>query len=565
MENESEKPEEKLRQEGVEETEISEEEVYDILESLTEEVDSSVEETVEVDAAEAAAEKAAAGIELEEARIAANVAALNVLAKDMKPEVHSPNFDRMFVTVGWGALAVFSLCIILMLYVYPESAKTNLTVGVISAPNTTVPGDTFSDVTTEPEGGPDGGAPSSNGSGSGNGGGSGSGGSGSGGGPDPALPPKAPNGTVTLPADEDTDDVKIAGRLLVDGDPFERTSAWAVLTYKSGNTFSIPKSELDSSGFFLLTTSERSLPSDPLDKITVYVNREVTEKDLGTFKTKIAKLVGIQLNEYHLTGNTLLSKSVFLGEEKEDGVLLIHQNNYVVLFIALLFFISIAVGCMPLKTLNQAIAYYNLSLAYSFVFIVFMIMSVIIGFQTLHKLAEDNSGFTLGFAHIYQGQFTADEKPDWLLTFTTPQTQKTAADDAAQGEENEIAVNRGFGAPLWVIFLAVLGAGVFALLLIIKSIAEPPNTAPIDIDPKDTALEILRKRISKFKERTSEVVKHQFYLLFSPISVIVVYQLLVLSGNGGEFVTVALIALGAGVISTPLLDRGVRMASALLP
>ena len=54
-----------------------------------------------------------------------------------------------------------------------------------------------------------------------------------------------------------------------------------------------------------------------------------------------------------------------------------------------------------------------------------------------------------------------------------------------------------------------------------------------------------------------DIVLHQFYLLFSPLGAIFVYQLLVIADTAGQAVTVAIAALGAGSTLNILLDKAV--------
>jgi hypothetical protein len=62
------------------------------------------------------------------------------------------------------------------------------------------------------------------------------------------------------------------------------------------------------------------------------------------------------------------------------------------------------------------------------------------------------------------------------------------------------------------------------------------------------------------RERYRDVLEHQFFMLFSPISGIFLYQLLVIGGAASQPVTVAITVLGAGTALNGLLVRGVRLA-----
>ena len=60
---------------------------------------------------------------------------------------------------------------------------------------------------------------------------------------------------------------------------------------------------------------------------------------------------------------------------------------------------------------------------------------------------------SLGFASIYHGRYVEGDEHEWLLSLTSPLFEAAAA----EGDDPD-RVSRGFGAPLWVILVSVLGA-----------------------------------------------------------------------------------------------------------
>jgi hypothetical protein len=100
-------------------------------------------------------------------------------------------------------------------------------------------------------------------------------------------------------------------------------------------------------------------------------------------------------------------------------------------------------------------------------------------------------------------------------------------------------IEKGFGAPLWVLLVAVLGAALFTISIILVGIGE----APLQLQPHE------------IRERIKTVVLHQFYMLFAPIGAIFVYQLLVIAGAASQPAAVAIAVLAAGVSLNLLLEK----------
>src|SRR5690606_12158615 len=133
---------------------------------------------------------------------------------------------------------------------------------------------------------------------------------------------------------------------------------------------------------------------------------------------------------------------------------------------------------------------------------------------------------SLGFANIFRGTYVKDQPPEWLFSLTSPWVNV------------ESGVASGFGAPLWLLLLAVLGSGVFTVALLVKHVKDP-------IDFRDD---------TPFRARVEEIVRHQFYVLFSPLGAVLVYQLMVAAGAGAVQATVAITIFAAGIAVNMLLD-----------
>jgi hypothetical protein len=109
-------------------------------------------------------------------------------------------------------------------------------------------------------------------------------------------------------------------------------------------------------------------------------------------------------------------------------------------------------------------------------------------------------------------------------------------------------VSKGFGVPLWLVLVSVLGTGVYTISIIVRNIKDR-------VDFKD---------VQKVRDRIEDIVRHQFYILFSPLCAALVYQLLVTAGAANEHVTVTFAALAAGLMLNKLLDKAVETAHGVL-
>ena len=114
---------------------------------------------------------------------------------------------------------------------------------------------------------------------------------------------------------------------------------------------------------------------------------------------------------------------------------------------------------------------------------------------------------------------------------------------------------KGFGAPLWVLFLSVIGAGISTISLVVHEISDPPDFS-----------EAVKNKIARktLRKRFQVLVEHEFYILFAPIGGVFVYQLMVLSNVVNEPVTVAVAALGAGFSINALISRAVKSSADLI-
>jgi hypothetical protein len=171
---------------------------------------------------------------------------------------------------------------------------------------------------------------------------------------------------------------------------------------------------------------------------------------------------------------------------------------------------------------------------------------------------------TFGFVSIFRGTYIERGPEQWLVSLSdrgcigpcanpvpsvpdsgaTVQTGNTSPVLAASSGTNP--TEKGFGAPLWVVLLAVVGSGIITVSLITQQIRDPH-----------------KEDSSKIREKIYNAVQHQVYILFSPICAIFAYQAMVMSNTAGQPLAVALGTLGAGVVLNNILRYAVDSSTRL--
>jgi hypothetical protein len=118
---------------------------------------------------------------------------------------------------------------------------------------------------------------------------------------------------------------------------------------------------------------------------------------------------------------------------------------------------------------------------------------------------------------------------------------KTWREARAQVRRQGLWPAEGFGAPLWVLLLAVLGSGLYTIKLI------------VDFVEKQHA------RDEAASARTlKDTVQHQLFTLVAPLTAIFVYQGLVATKTASSVLPVALAALASGVTLNALLTKAIQ-------
>lgn len=249
------------------------------------------------------------------------------------------------------------------------------------------------------------------------------------------------------------------------------------------------------------------------------------------------------------------------------------------LYAALVLFLFCFFYCLlPSKIRIVSKAKHFASIVLSFGFTALMILFIGSGIQDFSTSESKSRVFALGFANIYYGSFVKGAPSDWVLSLSAPPSQQEAADETTTdptetgeggGSEAGAAVpeppdpaevgqgptprdlgatalvtpsetlSRGFGAPIWLILLATVGAALFIVRLAVEHLR-----TPVDFNQPQ-----------QIRTRQAKLITYQSYVLFAPIGAIFVYQILVAAGHGDEPATIGFAALASGIAMGALLDR----------
>ncbi|MFO0801698.1 MAG: hypothetical protein U0791_01060 [Gemmataceae bacterium] len=174
-----------------------------------------------------------------------------------------------------------------------------------------------------------------------------------------------------------------------------------------------------------------------------------------------------------------------------------------------------------------------------------MVVLVGYGIRWVNEHFEAGQPASFGFVTFHQGTYVKGGCTDWLVSLTKP---LTPAAEAAAVKPAEPVLEAGLGAPLWVVFISVLGSGLLTIVLVIGETLVPL--------PTDNSAESREKVQKRFRG----ILEHQFFVLFSPLAGIIIYQIMVTAGAAGQPVVVAMAVLGAGAALNGLLARAVKLA-----
>ena len=373
---------------------------------------------------------------------------------------------------------------------------------------------------------------------------------------------------------------RIKGLILSNDEPAQKAKVIALAKDELGNVF-VSNTETDQTGnFHLSIVQEYSLRGKTFALIEE-IQISATAQNSGFFSLFNPSSTG----------------KVYLTPEISNGTRWITGPGAFFLSALIIFFFSIVLSLFQTENNIWIRAKYYSTVLLSVGFTALMIVFISGTIQELGGANNKHELISLGFANVFFGSYVQNSNPEWLLSLTTPinklgnkpkspDTKKTSAVQSASGKKSptEIPPNesditshgktnnsevsptptnggtkivsdasrevnntqsaasppsRGFGAPLWVLLLSVVGSSVFTIKLVVGNLKDPIDFC----------------NSMKVREGASEVTSHQFYILFAPLGGIFVYQLLVAAGSATETITVGLAALASGIALNAVLEK----------
>ena len=342
----------------------------------------------------------------------------------------------------------------------------------------------------------------------------------------------------------DNDNFIMKGTVINDGKPVDSSLVWIVLRGEHGN-------ERSPSPNYYTTGDEGEFVFREIPKyISGYIerknvspakkpgnneeedkNNETTPKGSATKSVSEAPLEKVQ-------EISVFAKSLKSNEEGEKimkitdaGTRRVGKIDYrSIAYLPIIFLMSIF---FPFIIKSNKIKYLS-SIIGAFLLSGGMILTIGIGIYYISSINLAES-LSLGFAHI------AKFNNEWALSLTSP---SNSAD--------------GFWVPLWVLLISVVGASLFTVSIIVTQIKERPDFSQLDNANPDS------QKLLKFNTIIEKIVRHQFYMFFSPIGSIFVYQLLVAAKAANQPVTIAIAALGSAPMLNMILDKAINATESLV-
>jgi hypothetical protein len=320
----------------------------------------------------------------------------------------------------------------------------------------------------------------------------------------------------------------LSGRVLQNGNPVSGATIWAILKDAQGNRDSPPTTIADSEGRFIIEPVPTTIAGHDVREITVH-GRESPSTSWFAWL------------HWPKTGEVVL----LIGQGSFRRV---DFSMWWLVAPAAVFLISLvmAFGMKP------TYAYWGAIIA-AILLTILTLVEISSGLRYVNTTGEKNEILSLGYASIFRGRYVKDIEPEWLFSLTAPRESAHAIGSGSAGdswlEDDNAPLVKGFGAPLWVLLLAVAGVGLRTIMIIVKYISDQPEFS----NPAEV------------RSRIEVLVRHQLFMLFAPLGAVFIYQFLVIAESATQPAAVALVSLGAGLTLTTLLGRALVAAPAVVP
>ena len=363
---------------------------------------------------------------------------------------------------------------------------------------------------------------------------------------------------------------EIRGRVLRDGEAVDKALVWGIVEYANGQHDSPPATQTDEKGGFSVSPVRSTVGTekDTIVAATISARKEIPAA--AWYKSAMT-----------LRGEDLVRAPGTVSQE------IVELSPYKLLPLPAIFLVSVMLPFFGQQTRGK----YLLAIVLAFFFTGLMIAYLSLSLRYVNTAGKSKDILALGFASVYQGTYVKDVQPEWMFSLTasppkpvgpTPLETNSASDTTSAPATPQVAaksppgttaatsgasappvqaigtsvqklqtntglIDRGFGAPLWVLLISVIGASVLTVGLIVREISDIPAADQPD----------------KIRDHLQVIVQHQFYILFAPVGAIFVYQTLVVGSAASSSFTVELAALGAGASLSGLLTKAVTSATKL--
>lgn len=342
---------------------------------------------------------------------------------------------------------------------------------------------------------------------------------------------------------------KLKGVLLKDGEPVENALVWLIIQGKSGyETYASPVTDTtNKAGEFQFNPIPKYLSREQKKVQTTDNGDKPINKELE--KVGKRKIVSRTISSKGEEIKNIIVKIKTKQDDLEEKTLEVNRaggirtkvsakvNIFQIAYLPFIFLLSIL---FPIILCSNRAKYYC-SIIAAIIFSIGMILTISIWISYV-SIINPNETLSLGFFHF------SHYLNEWVLSLTSPQN----------------IPHSGFWVPVWVMMLSVIGSSLFTILLILKRIEHTPKLFLIDIESKALEANVNEDAKNELPKILENIVRHQFYILFSPLGSIFVYQLLILGDAAGNQTTVAIAALASGIALNTILDKAISLTENLL-